>query len=119
GDAPALVDRQAGKVKSDEAELWVRLGRGPKLVGRVRTDWRFRGLLGKFKLEGGPTDEQALGVAERSGKPSQGGPMGANTLEGAPIYAFIGAGQYERVSRAQLAARLAGRLEGMHSAKGG
>src|SRR5262245_59878280 len=44
GEPPALVDRQAGKVKSEEAELWVRLVRAPKLVDRVRTDWRFRGL---------------------------------------------------------------------------
>ena len=42
---PALVDRSAGKVKSDEPELWLRLVRTPKLVDRFRTDWDFRGVL--------------------------------------------------------------------------
>src|SRR5947209_7119906 len=37
--APALVDRSAGKIKSDEPELWLRLIRTPKLIDLVRTDW--------------------------------------------------------------------------------
>src|SRR5438876_8169549 len=43
GDPPALVDRAAGKVKSDEPELWLRLARAPKLVDQVRSAWGFRG----------------------------------------------------------------------------
>src|SRR5262249_47329436 len=38
-----MQDRAAGKVKSDEAELWLRLVRTPKLVDRIRTDWEFTG----------------------------------------------------------------------------
>src|SRR5262249_49836352 len=39
---PTLSDRRAGKVKSDEPELWLRLVRAPKLIDRIRSDWRFR-----------------------------------------------------------------------------
>ena len=53
------VDRAAGKVKSDEPELWLRLVRAPKLVDRVRADWGFRGVLVKFKLEVGISDDTA------------------------------------------------------------
>lgn len=117
GDAPALVDRRAGKVKSHEGELWIRLVRAPKLVDRIRPDWGFRGLLVKFKLEVGLTDEQLLDVAERSRAHSSADLMVANTLEGAASYAFLGAGagQYQRVSRGELASRLLDRLEAMHT----
>src|SRR5206468_1268693 len=49
GSAPALVDRTAGKVKSDEPELWLRLVRASKLIDLVRGEWGFRGILVKFK----------------------------------------------------------------------
>jgi len=65
GTAPVLVDRSAGKVKSDESELWLRLVRTPKLVDLVRSTWGFRGVLVKFKLEVGVIDEQLLEIAER------------------------------------------------------
>jgi phosphopantothenoylcysteine synthetase/decarboxylase len=112
---PRLIDRAAGKVKSDEPELWVRLVRAPKLVDRIRTDWGFRGVLVKFKLEVGLTDERLLEVAERSRALSGADLMVANTLEGAPYYAFVGSGTsgYERVSRGRLAGRLLEVLEAM------
>lgn len=106
GDRPAMVDRAAGKVKSDEPELWLRLVRAPKLIDRIRPDWGFRGLLVKFKLEVGISDEHLLQIAERSRRHSQADLMVANTLEGASSYAFIGAGEYERVNRPDLAHRL-------------
>src|SRR5207247_1019250 len=56
----ALADRAAGKVKSDEPELWLRLVRTKKLVDCLRRDWGFRGLLVKFKLEVGVTDADLL-----------------------------------------------------------
>src|SRR5258708_3202483 len=64
--APALVNRSAGKIKSDEPELWLRLIRTPKLIDVVRTDWGFRGILVKFKLEVGISDQHLLDIAERS-----------------------------------------------------
>jgi phosphopantothenoylcysteine synthetase/decarboxylase len=114
--APALVDRAAGKVKSDEPELWLRLVRAPKLVDRVRADWGFRGLLVKFKLEVGLDDRELLEVAERSRLHSAADLMVANTLEGAASYAFLGplGAGYQRVSRADLAPRLLDALEHLH-----
>jgi phosphopantothenoylcysteine synthetase/decarboxylase len=121
GPAPGLIDRRAGKVKSDEAELWIRLKRAPKLVDLIRPVWGFRGVLVKFKLEVGLTDEALLKVAEASRVHSDADLMVANTLEGAPLYAFIGpiAGQYERVSRRGLAGRLLEVIENLHGAHTG
>jgi phosphopantothenoylcysteine synthetase/decarboxylase len=106
--APAMVDRAAGKVKSDESELWLRLVRSPKLVDRIRSPWGFRGTLVKFKLEVGVDDDRLLEIAERSRQQSGADLMVANTLEGAGEYAFLGPvdGGYERVSRDGLAGRL-------------
>src|SRR5437016_8701433 len=59
---PALEDKSAGKVKSDQPELWLRLLRTPKLVDRIRRDWRFQGLLVKFKLEVGVQENQLLEI---------------------------------------------------------
>jgi phosphopantothenate---cysteine ligase (CTP) len=110
---PALVDRAAGKVKSDEPELWLRLVRAPKLIDCIRRDWGFRGLLVKFKLEVGVSDEQLLAIAERSRTHSQADLMVANTLEGASAYAFLGPldGAYRRIARRELAERLLMALE--------
>jgi len=117
GDEPALIDKLAGKVKSDEEELWVRLRRAPKLVDRIRSVWGFQGVLVKFKLEVGLTDEALLQVAESSRVQSDADLMVANTLEGASSYAFVGplGGRYERVSRADLAGRLLEAVEGLHA----
>lgn len=113
--SPTLIDRAAGKIKSDEPELWVRLVRAPKLVDRVRTDWGFRGVLVKFKLEVGVTDERLLEIAEVSRRHSHADLMVANTLEGAGEYAFIGPlqGQYERTDRKELPARLVVEVEAL------
>jgi phosphopantothenate---cysteine ligase (CTP) len=114
--APALVDRAAGKVKSDEPELWIRMVRAPKLVDLVRPAWGFRGVLVKFKLEVGVTDAQFLEIAERSRLHSDADLMVANTLEEAARFAFLGprAGRYERVSRAELPDRLVEAVEQCH-----
>jgi phosphopantothenoylcysteine synthetase/decarboxylase len=112
----AMVDRRGGKVKSDEPELWLRLVRAPKLVDFIRSEWGFRGLLVKFKLEVGLSDAALLEVAERSRTQSTADLMVANTLEGAAIYAYLGPrdGAYQRVSRRELAARLLEHLERLH-----
>jgi phosphopantothenoylcysteine synthetase/decarboxylase len=112
----AMIDRRAGKVKSDEPELWLRLVRAPKLVDFIRSEWTFHGLLVKFKLEVGLSDAELLEVAERSRTQSAADCMVANTLEGAAIYAYLGPrdGAYQRVSRRELAARLVEHLERLH-----
>lgn len=110
---PALIDRAAGKIKSDEPELWLRLVRAPKLIDCVRRDWGFRGLLVKFKLEVGIGEAQLLAIAERSRQQSAADLMVANTLEGANEWAFLGLidGQYQRVPRRELAERLLTAME--------
>jgi phosphopantothenate---cysteine ligase (CTP) len=110
---PALLDRRAGKVKSDEPELWLRLVQTPKLVDQIRQPWGFQGVLVKFKLEVGMGDDQLLDVAEVSRKHSAADLMVANTLEGMETHAFIGpiAGGYERVARGELAQRLVTEVE--------
>ncbi|MHB1422424.1 MAG: phosphopantothenoylcysteine decarboxylase domain-containing protein [Gemmataceae bacterium] len=110
---PALLDRAAGKVKSDEPELWLRMVRAPKLIDCIRRDWGFGGLLVKFKLEVGVSAEQLLEIAERSRRHSAADLMVANTLEGAGEWAFLGPfmGQYQRVPRNELAERLILALE--------
>jgi phosphopantothenoylcysteine synthetase/decarboxylase len=114
-EAPTLIDRAAGKVKSDEAELWLRLVRAPKLVDRIRSDWGFRGTLVKFKLEVGISDEQLLEIAERSRRHSDADLMVANTLEGAISWAFLGPvdGSYQRIERRRLGERLLDVLESL------
>jgi phosphopantothenate-cysteine ligase/phosphopantothenoylcysteine decarboxylase/phosphopantothenate--cysteine ligase len=116
GRRAALVDRAAGKVKSDEPELWLRLARTPKLIDRVRGDWGFRGVLVKFKLEVGVSEEELREISERSRRQSRADLMVANTLEGAQTWAYLGplAGAYQRVARGELAPGLLGAVERLH-----
>jgi phosphopantothenate-cysteine ligase/phosphopantothenoylcysteine decarboxylase/phosphopantothenate--cysteine ligase len=118
-DVPRLTDMAAGKVKSDAPELWLRLTRTPKLIDRIRADWGFGGVLVKFKLEVGVSDEQLLEIAERSRRQSAADFMVANTLEGAAWWAYLGPTPdgYCRVSRAALADRLLEAVEEKHREK--
>jgi phosphopantothenoylcysteine synthetase/decarboxylase len=117
GNPPALLDRAAGKVKSDEPELWLRLVRAPKLIDKVRPDWGFRGVLVKFKLEVGIGEAQLLDIAERSRRRSSADLMVANTLEGAGTWAYLGPvdGNYQRIGRRELAKRLIDAVERLHT----
>jgi phosphopantothenoylcysteine synthetase/decarboxylase len=119
-EPPALIDRAAAKVKSDEPELWLRLQRAPKLIDLVRTEWRFTGVLVKFKLEVEVSDEQLLEVAEASRRHSQADLMVANTLEAVGVYAHLGPieGRYVTVSRQDLADRLMAAVEELHARRG-
>ena len=116
GGAPLLEDRAAGKVKSSEPELWLRLVRTPKLVDRIRPQWGFAGILVKFKLEVGVSDEELLRIAEESRRQSQADLMVANTLEGAGVCAYLGplGGGYQRLARRDLPARLLAEIERLH-----
>ncbi len=105
--APTLLGRSAGKVKSDEPELWLRLVRAPKLVDKIRNDWRFDGILVKFKLEVGVNENELQAIAEQSRQHSAANWMVANTLEGAGEWALLGRAQaYKKVTRAELASAL-------------
>jgi phosphopantothenate---cysteine ligase (CTP) len=111
--AGKMIDRAAGKVKSDEPELWLRLIRAPKLVDKIRSEWGFRGTLVKFKLEVGVNEEALLTIAEKSRLASQANWMVANTLEGAAEWAFLGGeGGYTKLPRPELPATLMDAIEG-------
>jgi phosphopantothenoylcysteine synthetase/decarboxylase len=113
---PVMMDRSAGKIKSDEPELWIRLVRAPKLIDRMRGDWNFRDILVKFKLEVGVTEEQLLEGAEQSRRCSEADLMVANTLEGKDSWAILGPvnDRYVRVSRTELTSRLLDEVERLH-----
>lgn len=115
-ELPALLDKNADKVKSDEPELWLRLVRTPKLVDQIRSPWGFRGVLVKFKLEVGIADQALLDIGEQSRRQSQADLMVANTLEGSASWAYLGpiAGSYQRLPRAALADRLVDAVESLH-----
>lgn len=114
---PALVDRAAGKVRSQEPELWLRLVRTPKLIDRVRSDWHFRGVLVKFKLEVGISEEELRNIAEPARRQSAADLLVANTLNGMTTWALLGPweGRYERVGRPELASRLLDAVERLHA----
>jgi phosphopantothenoylcysteine synthetase/decarboxylase len=113
---PKLVDRAAGKVKSDAPELWLRLEKAPKLIDCMRKEWQFRGILVKFKLEVEVSDERLLETAEQSRQRSEADLMVANTLEGANQWAFLGPidKRYARVSRTEMPARMLEEIERLH-----
>lgn len=113
GQAPALVDCAAGKVKSNQRELWLRLVQTPKLIDRFRAEWGFRGLLVKFKLEVDVTEHELIRIAEHSRVQSQADFMVANTLAGVHTWAYLGPldGNYRRINRPELAEKLLAALE--------
>jgi phosphopantothenate-cysteine ligase/phosphopantothenoylcysteine decarboxylase/phosphopantothenate--cysteine ligase len=108
-----------GKLKSDSPELWLKLKRAPKLIDAIRTEWRFHGVLVKFKLEVGVDDEQLMAVAEASRRQSEADLMVANTLDGMADWAYLGplAGRYERIARPELSDRLLDAIEAAHEAR--
>jgi len=116
-EGPALIDKAAAKVKSTEPELWIRLVRTPKLIDRVRNDWRFQGILVKFKLEAGISESALLDIAEHSRQTSRADLMVANTLEDSGTWALLGPldRRYERVTRADLASRLLAEIERLYA----
>jgi phosphopantothenoylcysteine synthetase/decarboxylase len=118
---PTLLPQRAGKVKSNEPELWLRLVRTPKLIDLMRSAWSFRGVLVKFKLEVGVDDEALRQIAEQSRSQSGADLMVANTLEEAGGWALLGplAGAYLKVPRSELEARLLDEVERLRGLKAG
>jgi len=104
GDTPEAPSGKRGKLKSHHPELWLKLVPTPKLVDKVRPEWGFTGVLVKFKLEVGLSEEQLSAVAETARVHSAADLMVANTLEGMHEWALVGAGEggYRRVARPEL-----------------
>jgi phosphopantothenoylcysteine synthetase/decarboxylase len=112
-EVPGLIDVAADKIKSDAPELWLRLVRTPKLIDLVRAAWKFRGVLVKFKLEAGITEERLLEIAEQSRCQSGADLMVANRLEDRDLWAHVGPvnGAYQRIKRGKLANQLVDEVE--------
>ncbi|MFO0866264.1 MAG: phosphopantothenoylcysteine decarboxylase [Gemmataceae bacterium] len=110
---PRFVDASCGKVKSGHPELWLRLTPTPKLVDRIRSDWTFRGVLVKFKLEVGIEEADLVKIAAGSRAQSDADFIVANTLEGMHAWAMIGDrnDRFTRVARGDLASQILHRVE--------
>jgi phosphopantothenoylcysteine synthetase/decarboxylase len=105
-------DASAGKVKSSHPELWLKLVPTPKLVDKVRSEWRFAGVLVKFKLEVGSSEDELRAIGERARLRSRADLIVANTLEGKNDWALLGgAAGYKRIPRGELAERLIDAVE--------
>lgn len=120
GDVPTLTEQKAGKIKSSEPELWVRLVRAPKLIDRFRDPWGFRGILVKFKLEVGLSDEELVDKAEVAREQSAADLMVANTLDAADHWAYLGpvGDRYDLVPRRELPDRLVLAIEHLYQERG-
>jgi phosphopantothenate---cysteine ligase (CTP) len=106
-----VEDAQAGKVKSHFEEIAILGRRTEKLVDLFRTKWSFHGVLVKFKLEVGITENQLIEVAQASRRASDADYIVANTLD---MVSGTDAGAWllsqnvkERIARSDLANRLA------------
>jgi phosphopantothenoylcysteine synthetase/decarboxylase len=104
----------AGKVKSTHEEIAVRGRRTLKLIDQFRGAWHYDGLLIKFKLEVGLSDEELIRVAGASRLASGADLMVANTLamargagESGGAFLIDDAGT-ARVERSGLAGAIAG-----------
>lgn len=107
-------DVQAGKVKSDHNAIAVVGTRTKKIVDCFRTEWGYRNLLVKFKLEVGISPEQLIEIGQRSRRASGAEYLIANTLEmvtgdrpGAYLLSDAGARWIDRSELADVAAGLA------------
>ena len=110
-----VKDVQAGKVKSTHAEIAILGHPTEKLVDLFRTEWRHAGLLVKFKLEVGITNDELVRIGQSSRKASRADYLVANTLDmvtgdGAGAFLLSDAGQ-EWITRNELSNRLKGLLQ--------
>src|SRR5688500_15502333 len=104
-------DAQAAKIRSHHGQIAVLGERTEKLVDLFRTEWEYRGLLVKFKLEVGIDVAQLIAIGRASRMASGADFLVANTLEmvnGANAGAYlISAGGEEFIARGDLPGRLA------------
>jgi phosphopantothenoylcysteine synthetase/decarboxylase len=102
---------QAGKIKSTYQELALLGIPTEKLIDLFRSKWGYTGLLVKFKLEVGISDDELKRIAEQSRVASGADFIVANTLDmvhGDHAGAWLlGEAFAERIERAKLPARLA------------
>lgn len=77
------------KVDSEYKELFIRLVPTRKIIDDIRTLWNFTGILVKFKLQVGITDNELLGIARASREHSKADLIVANCLEWSGDKAYV------------------------------
>lgn len=103
------------KVSSQHKELYLKMVPTCKLIDKVRTDWKFNGLVVKFKLEVGLSDKELIDVATKSMVQSDADMIIANCLEWSAKKAFVIEGSTTtKVTRQNLAQTLFKKLLGDH-----
>ena len=114
GETWVVENVSAGKVKSSYDQIAVAGTRTEKLIDLFRTAWNFRGLLIKFKLEVGLSDEALIQVGRQSLLASRADLIVANTLAMARPAASVPASAYiisdtdaRQVARTELPGALA------------
>lgn len=110
-----VQDVQAPKVTSTHGQIAVLAEKTEKLVDLFRSEWGYRGLLVKFKLEVGRTKDELIEIGQQSRVASGADYLVANTLDmvgGSAAGAYlIGPEEVEWVARANLPQRLRGLVE--------
>jgi len=77
------------KISSSNKELFLKLVPTEKIIDKIRDPWGFKGILVKFKLQVGISDEELLTIAKKSRKDSDAEFIVANCLEWAKDRAYI------------------------------
>lgn len=86
---PMMWSIHEAKIKSGRNELYLKLVPLPKIIDLIRTEWGFKGILVKFKLESQKSDKQLIDIAIKSMKQSDADFIVANCLEWYSQRAFI------------------------------
>lgn len=86
---PMMWPIHEAKIKSGRNELYLKLIPLPKIIDLIRTEWGFKGILVKFKLESQKSDKQLINIAIKSMKQSDADFIVANCLEWYSQRAFI------------------------------
>ena len=77
------------KVSSSHKELFLRMLPTEKIIDKIKRDWGFKGILVKFKLEVGISDEDLIVIAQNSRTHSDADLIVANCLEWSRHHAYI------------------------------
>jgi phosphopantothenate---cysteine ligase (CTP) len=105
-----VEDVRAPKIKSTHGQIAILGEPTLKLIDQFRGPWGYKGMLVKFKLEVGISEDQLLAIARESRAASGADLIVANTLEmvrgPAPGAYIVGEQLTERIGRAELAGRL-------------
>lgn len=104
------------KISSKHKELFLRLIPTDKIIDYIKKEWNFDGVLVKFKLEVGLSDDELIEIATESMKFSNADLIVANCLEWSSDYAYLIGGVSsvsKRIKRSILPKELYKNVEGL------